>query len=455
MAQTLEQKLCKRSFGYNLLRTFLVGPAFYLFYRKISVIEKETVPKTGPVIFTPNHQNALMDAIAILCTRDHQPVFVARADIFKKPAIIRFLHFLRILPIFRKRDGGNASDNNQETFDLVMKVLDSKQSIGIMPEGIHNKYKRLQMLQKGIFRLAMQVQEKHGNNPMVKIIPVGIEYANTNKFRSDLIIRYGKTIDVSDFYDLYVENPAKAFKQMQDVLFEKIKEGMINISNEEHYSTIEYLRVIYQKCCAKRLRLNLRNAEQRLYTQQTIIAALEKYAQTNKEEMSELSVAVEKYKSIINKFNLRDWVIERQPYSFFELLGRSIFSLFVSPFWILGMLFNYLPYKLTAYASRQIKDPQFLTSVQYVAGMILFPIYYLIMAVLMVIFIPCIWGKIIMPLLLIPLGLFAFKYYLSMKKLFARFCFWREKRKNKSNNLITEAIELRKYIFNKMEGILA
>ena len=131
MAKTLEQKLCNRSWGYDFVRNVFVRPELYFFYRKIDVIGAKNVPDTGPVIFTPNHQNALMDALMVLCTRNRQPVFIARADIFKKPLIIAILHFLRILPVYRKRDGGNSSDNNQETFDMILKVLHSRQAVGI------------------------------------------------------------------------------------------------------------------------------------------------------------------------------------------------------------------------------------------------------------------------------------------------------------------------------------
>ena len=113
MSKTLEQKLCNRSFGYALLRTYLINPAYYLFYRRVNVIGAKDVPDKGPVIFAPNHQNALMDAMTILCTKDRQPVFVARADIFKKPLIISILNYIRILPIYRKRDGGSRKNTGQ------------------------------------------------------------------------------------------------------------------------------------------------------------------------------------------------------------------------------------------------------------------------------------------------------------------------------------------------------
>ncbi len=452
MSETLEQKMCRRSKGYSFVRNVFVRPAFYLFYKKIDVIGKKDVLDEGPIIFTPNHQNALMDALSILCTKNRQLVFVARADIFHRPLIIRVLHFLRILPIYRKRDGGSSSDNNQETFDIIHQALLHGQAVGMMPEGTHNEIKRLRVLQKGVFRLAMQVQENYGNRPVVKIIPVGIEYSNTNKFRSNLIVRYGEAIEVSDYYDLHVENPAKAFKVMQDVLSEKMKDGMINIDNEAHYDAIERIRVFYLRQAMQRFRLAYRNAEDRLRVQQKIIAAMQDHAQTDPEAMAGLCTQINEYTTLLDRHCIRDWVVERQPYSFIGLMLRTLLMLLGLPFWVLGMLFNYLPYKLSAFSSRKIKDPQFVSSVQFVAGLVLFPVYHCIMIVLLVLFVPCIWGKFIMPVLILPLGWFAFTWYLSVKKLCARYRFWNGTRRQ--NPGILKTIELRQTIFTAMDKIM-
>ena len=451
MPKTLEQKLCNRSLGYTFVRNVFARPALYFFYRKIDIIGAKDVPDSGPVIFTPNHQNALMDALSILCTKDRQPVFVARADIFQKPMIIAILHFLRMLPIYRKRDGGRSSDNNQETFDLILRVLHSGHAVGIMPEGTHNEVKRLRILQKGVLRLAMQAQKEHGNKPMVKIIPVGIEYTSTNKFRSDLVVNYGKPIELSSFYDLFVENPAKAFKQMQDALSEKIKERMIDITNEQYYNEIENLRVLYQRQARQHLGLDGRKAKDRLLAQQKIITALQEYDQTHPDEMSALCLTVREYHAIINKYNLSDRMIEYQ-YNLAGLLGRCILAFAGLPFWILGMLFNYVPYKLSSFASSKAKDPQFVSSVQFVAGMSLFPLYHMIMAALLVIFVPCIWGKLIMPFLLPFFGVLAYNYYLSLKNLGEHFRLWFFKQRK--NPVILQAIELRKTIFDTMDKII-
>ena len=57
-----------------------------------------------------------MDALAVLFTHNGQPVFLARADIFKKKMIAAILYFLKILPVYRIRDGFSSLKANDEIF---------------------------------------------------------------------------------------------------------------------------------------------------------------------------------------------------------------------------------------------------------------------------------------------------------------------------------------------------
>ena len=58
-----------------------------VFYRKVIVLGRDNINPDHHIIFAPNHQNALMDALAVLFTQKKQLVFLARADIFKKKTI--------------------------------------------------------------------------------------------------------------------------------------------------------------------------------------------------------------------------------------------------------------------------------------------------------------------------------------------------------------------------------
>ena len=53
---------------YQLLKKYVDFWHNYIFYRRVIVLGKDTVDFSVPTILAPNHQNALMDAMAVLCT---------------------------------------------------------------------------------------------------------------------------------------------------------------------------------------------------------------------------------------------------------------------------------------------------------------------------------------------------------------------------------------------------
>jgi 1-acyl-sn-glycerol-3-phosphate acyltransferase len=390
--------------GYAFVRTFFVGPGFRLFYRRIWVAGRPS-PK-GAVVFAPNHQNALMDAICILCTCNCQPVFVARADIFRSRRIlIRILHFLRILPIYRRRDGVDTSENNRDTFDVLLATLHSGRAVGIMPEGAYSKLKRLQPLQKGIFRIAMKAQETYGDKPCVKIIPVGLEYSDIRQFRSEVMIRYGEAIELSDYYGLYAEQPARALKQLQDILTERMKKGMIHIENDTYYNEIDCARRFFEPDLIELLGLH-NDAEGKLAAQQRVVAALEEMAARRPDKMAVLSADIRQYTAWLAERRLCDRTV-RQPCSRAVLLRNGLLLAAGLPLWVVAMALNYPPYLLAKKISRMPKDPQFTSSVHYVGTIAFFPLYHLMLAVLFFLFVPGVPWKIGLSLLPAPAGLFA------------------------------------------------
>ena len=82
------------SSAYSLLREIVRIP-YRLFYRRIKVIGTENIPTDKPIIFAPNHQNALMDPLAMIFSTPKQIVFLARGDIFKGKKLIAFLNFIK------------------------------------------------------------------------------------------------------------------------------------------------------------------------------------------------------------------------------------------------------------------------------------------------------------------------------------------------------------------------
>ena len=89
---------------YQLLKNYVDLWHNYIFYRKVLAYGREHIDFSVPTIFAPNHQNALMDAMAVIGTLNRQLIFLARADIFRKKFVARILYKLKMLPVYRFRE---------------------------------------------------------------------------------------------------------------------------------------------------------------------------------------------------------------------------------------------------------------------------------------------------------------------------------------------------------------
>ncbi len=412
----------KWSFGYEMLRKF-TGIWHNLFYYKhIYVLHEENIPKDEQYIITPVHQNALMDAMAILLKMKKQPVFLARSDIFRKNLIARFLYFIKILPIYRIRDGYATLKKNEEIFGKTMDVLTNKNGLVILPEGRHAHLRKLKNLKKGVARLAFQAAEKQNFSKDIKIIPAGLDYSDYSKIQQDLIINYGEPISLAKYYDLYKSHPNKAIVEVVRELSDAMKKQMIHIGDDENYEIYNDLRQLFEKYITVNMDLNPRDPAQRLEAQQKFIKLLEEYLHTDKEKAREVEEKLHDYNRILQRYKLRNWLIDKRLMSFPGFLWRMIIFLLFSPLFIYGFINNILPYKISFDLANKIKDKTFHSSFNFVISLLLFPLFHLIQTGIFYLFVRQPWYTLVYFISLPLTGLFAFRYYILFKKFRAR---WR------------------------------
>ncbi len=438
--------LIKYSKSYELLRRYTT---FWhsLFYVEICVINKENVPDNGPVIFAPNHQNALMDALAIICTLKKQPVFMARADIFKKKAIGNLLYFFKIIPVYRIRDGIDQLQNNDDSFNIALQVLKNNNCVGIMPEGNHGDQRRLRPLKKGLSRFALQVQEKFGKSNSLKIIPVGIEYSHYKKFRSKILVIYDNPIEVADFMEIYMQSPQKAMNLLRDRLNEEMKSNIINIDTDNYYDLVCILTDMYLNTL--KIKLEAGNSFYEEYQVKKIISdKLVSISKTDQEHLEILLPIVNEYRSGLKKLHLSDEVFDMGPFNHKNLYFDIIRYSFFLPFAVVGTLFHFLPGIIINFLSGRVKDSQFQSSVKFVLYMILFPLYYIIVFALRI----PIYTKIIVLLLMPVLGILSFDYAIALKRCWYRRRYYNFRKGNSSE--LNRMTELRSKIIRKMDAII-
>lgn len=212
-------------------------------YKRFQVEGKENIPTDGSCIWAPNHTNALMDPLMLLAATRQQKVYVARADIFKKPFVIKALTFLKILPIYRIRDGFDSLKKNDAIIAKTAEVLADGVPLCIFPEATHRPKHSLLKLSKGIFHMAYAVREKNNTKP-VYILPIGLEYGDYFRYHSTVLINFGKPFNVSEFLDENSELPQPVqMQKMREILSQKMSELISFIPDDVDYDAIwEYTK---------------------------------------------------------------------------------------------------------------------------------------------------------------------------------------------------------------------
>jgi 1-acyl-sn-glycerol-3-phosphate acyltransferase len=405
------------SLGYVLFKWYQIFCA-RIFYRKIKVVNKNRIPKDKPVIFAINHQNAVMDALVVLnaCKRD--VVFLARADAFKNRAIFKLLTLFKMLPVYRIRDGVGELGKNEEIFQITQEVLSRKRCpVGLMPEGNHGNKRLLRPLVKGVFRIAFRAQEEYGEEDGVQIIPAGLDYEKYTNFRSKHLVNFGEPVCVNQFYKACKEDPARATNAIRSKLSEEMSKCIIDIRSTEFYDMYMDLRTIYNQSMRTRLNIPGRDLYSRFMADKEMISILEGIEKNDPARIKALAEKVKIYSEGTANLGFRDWIFTHNKYSFFLLLPMSIALILLFPLFLYGLINNIIPYQLPLLVTKKFKDPQFHSTVKFVAGLVIFPVWYLILFILAWILVEPGWIKWIYLASLLPAGLFAHEWFIWFKKL--------------------------------------
>jgi len=391
MPITKRENIEKKSITYNITK-FFVDLYFKLFFPK-KVVGIKKINFDDILIFAPNHQNALMDALAILTMRVWKPVFLARADIFKKPLIEKILTFLRIMPVFRIRDGYENLMQNDKIFRKTIDVLNNRNGLVILPEGSHEGFRRLRQLKKGIARIAFQAINDTKGQINIKIVPVGLEYSHYYKFGSKMLLRLGEPINVLDYYPKYLKNNAKAINELIAELYIRIKKEMIHIKSEEYYAEYELLRLqgALETVIANKQKPNLNNL---FDPSRQIINQLDELYETDNEGFNKIISEIQDFQKNLSLAGIE------APVHPSKMKGLCLFAnipvLIASlPLFIYGFINNMLPVGIIMLTSSKIKDPQFISSVRYVLGFVLFPLFYVIQTVIFAILVKNLWWALV------------------------------------------------------------
>ena len=371
--------------SYDINNRYLRFTHNHLYYRKIDIVGRENIPPRGtPTLVISNHQNGLMDALAILYLFDdhRQPVFIARGDIFKKDSIAKMLRYLKILPAFRSRDGGRDDvKRNLDFIELEGRILNEGGTLAMFPEAGHQAGHFMTTFKKGFPRIAFKAEEMADFNLNLQILPLNIYYDNYFNFRGYLSITVGKPFTISEFFEKYKLEPNKAFAALNEKARAAIKAMTLDIEDKEHYEEYDILRQMSHTP----LKELGKDSATPLYEQQRedieTVRKLDEMRATEPEKFANLMSAAREYLNGLQKLNLRDWLINYNIKAT-SLIFKTLLLIILAPVYLFGLINNIIPFKLPEPLKRKMNDRMFSSSVNYALSVLItFPLWYLILFV--------------------------------------------------------------------------
>lgn len=364
----------KYDFRYSIAKLF-VDAALRLNFRKLVITGKENIPDHLPLIFTPNHRNALIDALLIVYANksNRQVVFLARGDIFKKPLIAWVLRGMRIIPVFRIRDGKDSLSKNGEIFDTAGKVLKNNNPIALFPEAVHNPKQSLLPLKKAVPRIVLPTEAQQNFELNSQIIPVSIYYSDVFGFLSDCYVHFGKPIPVANYRETYLKNPNLAANKLRSDLQIVLSEMVVNIQNDAHYDLYKDFIDWNIESVAKEKFAKQKDAFPQAANQ--LIRQLDQLDNNNPEAFKQKVADHQSAKEVLKRHRLRSTDGLLKPQSTLRLIFQTLMLGLTIPVAAFGFLNGIFPIIIYKRLSKLFKDPQFTATVRYVSGLFFVPIF--------------------------------------------------------------------------------
>jgi hypothetical protein len=284
------------------------------------------------------------------------------------------------LPVYRRQDEGEDVSKNREMFVAARKLLARGGTIGICPEGVSHDEPRLRPIKTGAARIALAAVST-GEVKDLKIVPAGLYYTSKTKFRSAVLLYFGKPLEVEPV-ELEPDGtpPRAAVKELSNRIESVLREVMLDAVHEEALQTITRAEKIFNSGLIEEESL----AEE-LQLQQRFASAYQVLRERAPERLRSLEARMTRFEEQLTQAGVDpdDLSPPKSTLDVFKhLVTRvALFLLLILPA-SFGALVHYPAYRLGGYLATRFSrdDDDVVSTVKILSAMLLFPVTWLIAA---------------------------------------------------------------------------
>jgi len=204
------------------------------------------VPAQGPLILVGNHPNGLVDPV-LVGSRTARPVrFLAKEPLFRMPLLGRVIRSVGALPVHRRQDGADASQN-ERTFEAVWDALAEDAVVCLFPEGRSHDEPALVQLRTGAARMALGAEQRADYALGVRIVPVGLSYRRKTVFRSPAASWVGEPVECADLAELHRRDPWAAANALTERITHALSQVSLQLERWEDLALLELAERIWTR----------------------------------------------------------------------------------------------------------------------------------------------------------------------------------------------------------------
>jgi len=359
-----EPPIQKGHWGYGLA-VQLVRAAVTRFHRIQGVdgLENITDAKT-PTIVVANHQNGLMDPLVLVSLVNNSQVhWLTRADIFYAKIARVALFSFNQMPIYRQRDRlSDARERNVKIFEICAERLRIGARMGLFPEGNHRAMKSLRPLRRGVTDMVNAALNLDPSMRQMQILPVGIDYEEMPGFRRRLRYRIGAPIKIDGLID--TETNEVSPRDLLEPLKTAMDAVLVNIQPEKAYETLlPYVQAMRTTECEN---------------WNTTKSKIDRFQDLDDGTMEGIQEAFETAKSsgIFDQARIEDLGMNPN-----NLRKKRYWLWLLAPLALATGIWSFPVSKwIESQVQKRVKDPCFISTSKAVAGMVTFPIYWLLIS---------------------------------------------------------------------------
>jgi len=320
----------------------------FIFYRQIEIRGLENIPETGPVLLCANHANALADAVIIQSVVSRPVHPLARSGLFGNPLLYPVLKGIQAVPVFRRQDQNDTS-RNTDSFRKSYEMFRKGAVLLIFPEGQSHSDPSIREIKTGAARITLGCKENIGVSPA--IIPVGLNFSDKGKYRSEVLVDIGKPVLLEDTTS---SNSHARVEQATSLIQRKLADVTLNV---ESWETMNLLRRVERFFSMRHGKYRHRDLSLKFRALKKLSQAYSELVKKEPGRLSRLDRRLQRFERSCSRFGVRDYhlTIRYRPMLVTRFILHSVFILTVVlpvAFW--GFMNSILPFLLTRHTSRLI-----------------------------------------------------------------------------------------------------